>query len=187
MSIIYYEIVFSILSAKKYSHKTIPEEQPLALVDIRQFVLERFCEVKSSKKKKDLIHFHTINKFLFMAHDSNELKKLGNIIANHEELSFSEVKERYEEILHKILQKPPTTKSHSNTLFHISGHFRDLLPPVEKQLIKRSIDDYTSGKITLNQILGTLKFLTSQFDREYLSRQTYFLLYTNAVFNRFEN
>ncbi len=136
---------------------------------------------------KDLVHFQTINKYLFMAHGPNELKELGNIVANHKELSFSEVKEEYEMVLRKIVKKSPTIKSHSNTLYHISGHFRKLLPPIEKQFIKKSIEDYTSKKITLNQILGTLKFLTSKYDRTYLTKQTYFLLYSDAILNEFEN
>lgn len=176
-----------ILIEKKHSPSTVPMRQPLKLADIRQFVLERFQEAKASTKMNDLVHFHTINKFLFMAHGENELKELGNIVANHEELSFSEVKENYEEILLKILQKSPTVKSHSNTLFHISGHFRKHLPSIEKQFIKKSIEDYASGKISLNQILGKLKFLTSKFDRTYLSRQTYFLLYFDVESNKFEN
>ena len=108
-------------------------------------------------------------------------KELGNVVANHEELTFSKVKEKYEGILQKALQKSPTAKSHSNTLYHISGHFRDVLPSIEKQFVKRSIEDFTAGKISLNQILGTLKFLTSKFDGTYLSRQTYFLLYSDST------
>jgi uncharacterized protein YbgA (DUF1722 family) len=175
------------LKDKEYFQNVIPEEHSLSIFDIKQFVLERFEEVKTSKKMKDLVHFHTVNKFLFMAHGPNELKKLGNIVANHDDLPLSKVKELYEEVLHKIQKKSPTIKSHSNTLYHISGHFRKDLPSIEKQFIKRSIEDYISKKITLNQILGTLKFLTSKFDRTYLSRQTYFLLYSDAMPNKFGN
>ena len=47
-------------------------------------MLAAFRKVKSEGHMRDLVAFHTENKYLLMAHSQAELRKLGAIVANKE-------------------------------------------------------------------------------------------------------
>ncbi len=49
--------------------------------EINQFVIERFQNIKKSKKVRELVEFQAMNKFLIMAHNQEQLKILGRIVA----------------------------------------------------------------------------------------------------------
>ena len=156
---------------------TSPEWRKLTQHDVAEFVLERFSDVKKSKKSKDLVHFHTINKYLLMACGPKNLNLLGNLVANHEKLEIDVLLSKYEDKLNETMQQFPSKKSHSNTLYHIFGHFSKDLSKEEKKYFLKQIDDYTEGRLGLSDTLISLKEWTSKFDKTYLARQTYFLLY----------
>jgi uncharacterized protein YbgA (DUF1722 family) len=59
--------------------------------DVSDYVIQRFEDVKSSNKFKNILAFHTANKFMIMAHDQTELKKLGNIVASYKKIPFSQM------------------------------------------------------------------------------------------------
>ena len=62
--------------------------QKLTENDIKDYVFERFTEVKKSNKIKDLISFQAMNKHMIMAHNQNELKNLGNIVASYKKTNY---------------------------------------------------------------------------------------------------
>ena len=148
---------------------------------ISEFVKKSFTEIKDKKDINDLIHFHSINKFLLMAHHPNYVKILGNIIANHEKISESLVFDKYEEQLNLALRINPSQKSHVNVLQKILGYFKKDLSSEEKSKILVILTDYRTGKVTLNDVLLLLEDLTRKFQKTYLIRQTYFLLYAKVT------
>lgn len=150
--------------------KLTPEE-------VVEFVLERFGELKNEPSMKNLVHFHTINKFLIMAHSPKMLNVLGNLVANHRHENIKNLLEKYETNLKDALKRTPTISSHTNVLSHVLGHFSNELNSDEKSSFLISIKHYEDGKITLSEILGLVKSWISKFDKDYLTRQTYFLLY----------
>ena len=147
----------------------------LTIKDIQQFVIERF---KENKKINDLIKFHSINKYLIMAHSSSQLNKLGNIVANHNRLEISDILEKYNTELRKTFSVSPTMKSHFNTLQHILGHFSPDLSKAEKRCFLHILQNFREGKVELSEVLQILKDCTSKYEKSYLSRQTYFLFFT---------
>ena len=58
-------------------------EQKISQKDIKGYVLDRFEEVKKSNQIKNLVSFQAMNKHMIMAHNQNELKILGNIVASN--------------------------------------------------------------------------------------------------------
>ena len=54
-------------------------------------MLADFRKVKSEGSMKDLVRFHTENKYLLMAYNQAELRKLGAIVANKEKKPFNEL------------------------------------------------------------------------------------------------
>ena len=145
--------------------------------EIFDFVLERFEELKLNPSMRNLVHYHTINKFLIMAHSPKHLNILGNLVANHNQHKLNIIFEQYEKNLKGALEISPTIGSHTNVLSHIFGHFSNDLNPDEKTAFLISIKNFCQEKITLSEILGLLKSWISKFDKNYLIGQTYFLLY----------
>lgn len=148
----------------------------LRLDDIHQFIMERIKEIE---KMSDLVKFHSINKYLIMAHSPFHLNKLGNIVANHEKLKFNQVLEKYQSQLKEIFSVKPSTKSHFNTLQHILGHFSPDLSVSEKRYFLTILQNFRDEKAQLGDILQMLKDCTAKYEKAYLARQTYFLFFTN--------
>ena len=159
--------------------KEIPSSKvgSLSLVDIHQFVYERFFEAKNQNNLNELLRFHTNNKYLFMAHSPNHLIKLGNLVANKKKDNPKEVFEKYYLIMRKLLQKNPTNRSHLNTVYHIVSHFSNDLTNEQKNEFLKIVENLKMDEKELASILLTLKNWTMKFDKRYLIRQTYFFFF----------
>lgn len=125
----------------RFSNLAIEDEGRLIHPRIREYFLNRiftnasFRKVKESGSINELVRFHTQNKFLLMAYNQQELRKMGNIVANHEKRPFSEVAEEYSIHLSRALSKPPTYTSIINVILHSLGYFSDDLTHEEKGLL----------------------------------------------------
>lgn len=146
--------------------------------DVKEYVLERFEEVKQGKIK-DLVSFQAMNKYMIMAHNQNELKILGNIVANHTKNSLPNIISEYEKHLKISLEKSPTIKSHSNVIMHIFGYFSKNLSQLEKEQFFKLLSKFKEGKITIGEILSEINPIIYRFNHTYLASQTYFLLYSD--------
>jgi len=161
-------------------NQEINEKNQVSEAQIKEFVLNRFREVKESKQIKDLIKFHTANKYMLMAHDQIVLKILGNIVANKKKSQLEDIFESYEKYLNESFKKEPTIKTHCNVLLHILGFFSADLNKFEKEQFQKLIQEYRDGKITIGYILSEINPIIGQFDKKYLAGQTYFLLYSDS-------
>lgn len=148
--------------------------------EIKQFVFERFFEVKKTHKIKNLVKFQAMNKYMIMAHDPEELKKLGKMVASYKKNLLSEILEYYEEHLEKSLENQPTIKKHSNVILHVYGHFSKDLIYHEKKILLDLLQEYRKEKLSLGKILAEIHPIIFRFDKTYLASQTYFLLYSNV-------
>ncbi|EIJ66019.1 hypothetical protein BD31_I0167 [Candidatus Nitrosopumilus salaria BD31] len=147
--------------------------------DAKEFVLERFEDVKKSNKIKDLISFQAMNKYMIMAHNQNELKILGNIVASNKKVSFSEILAEYEEHLKISLDSVPTIKTHSNVIMHIFGFFSKNFSQLEKEQFFNLLNQFQDKKITIGNMLSEINPVIYRFNNTYLASQTYFLLYSD--------
>ena len=109
------------MSKKQESINT--EKQRISEELVKDYIIKRFEDVKGTSKIKNLVSFQAMNKYMIMAHDQNELKILGNIVASNKKIQFSEILIEYEKHLKKSFEKKPTIKTHSNVIMHIFGHF----------------------------------------------------------------
>ena len=153
--------------------------QKLTEKDIRDYVFERFAEVKKSNKIKDLVSFQAMNKHMIMAHNQNELKILGNIVASNKKIKFSEILEEYEKHLKVALESEPTTKTHSNVILHIFGFFSKNFSQQEKEEFFKLLTNFKDEKISIGEVLCEINPIIYRFNNTYLASQTYFLLYSN--------
>ncbi|NQV40112.1 MAG: YbgA family protein [Nitrosopumilus sp.] len=154
-------------------------EQKLTEKDIIDYVIDRFTEVKKSNKIKDLVSFQAMNKHMIMAHNQNELKILGNIVASNKKIKFSEILEEYEKHLKIALGTEVTTKTHSNVILHIFGFFSKNFSQQEKEIFFGLLTNFKDGKISIGEVLSEINPVIYRFNNTYLASQTYFLLYSN--------
>ena len=138
------------------------------------FTFAAFRKVKSEGSTKDLISFHTQNKFLLMAYNQVELRKLGNIAANRESKPFKELISDYEEHLYSALSRAPRYTSTINVLMHALGYFSDQLSGREKALFFDSVQKYREGRASLCPAINTLRLWIARFESDYLMNQTFF-------------
>ena len=154
-------------------HKVLTQKE------IKEFVLNRFQNVKKSNKVKELVEFQAMNKFLIMAHNQEELKVLGRIVASNKKVKLSEILIDYGKNLNLCLQYKPTIKTHSNVIMHIFGFFSKEFSDLEKEKFFELLKNYKDEKITIGDILAEIHPIVFRFNKTYLSSQTYFLLYSN--------
>ena len=147
--------------------------------EIKQFVIERFEDVKKNKKAKELVEFQAMNKFLIMAHNQEQLKILGRIVASYKKIKFSEILNEYEKNLNVCLDYKPTIKTHSNVIIHIFGFFSKEFTSLEKDKFFELLKEYKNRKIKIGDILAEIHPIVFRFNKTYLASQTYFLLYAN--------
>ena len=148
--------------------------------EIKQFVIERFEDVKKNKKAKELVEFQAMNKFLIMAYNQEQLKILGRIVASYKKIKFSEILNEYEKNLNICLEYKPTIKTHSNVIMHIFGFFSKEFTSLEKDKFFELLKDYKNEKIKIGDILAEIHPIVFRFNKTYLASQTYFLLYANS-------
>jgi len=139
--------------------------------DIVEYTLQKFQEVKKSNKFKNMLAFHTSNKYMIMAHDQIKLKKLGNIVASYKKIPFSEMLSEYENHLNLAMEKKPTIKTHSNVIMHIFGYFLKYLDLNEKRLFFDGLKQFRESKKSIGQILLEISSATYRFDNTYLACQ----------------
>lgn len=142
--------------------------------------MERFEDVKNENKIKNLVSFQAMNKYMVMAHDQNELKILGNIVASNKKVQFSEILMEYEKHLKKSLEKNPTIKTHSNVIMHVFGYFSKNFSQTEKEQFFELLEQFKEEKISVGKILSELTPIIYRFNNTYLASQSYFLLYSDA-------
>jgi uncharacterized protein YbgA (DUF1722 family) len=152
--------------------------------------LDRFSQVKKAKRIRELVEFQAMNKYMVMAHNQEELKMLGNLVASHKKIPLSDILYQYEEHLKIALKKEPTVKTHLNVMGHIFGYFSKHFSQSEKDLFDELLCQFKEGQITTGKMLSEIGPLIYRFNETYLAMQTYFLLYADtrpgilfAVFN----
>ena len=155
------------------SSKTITEK------DVREYVFERFEDVKRNKKIRSLVSFQATNKYMIMSHSQIELKNLGNIVASYKKNNFDEIILKYENHLKNALEFTPTNKTHSNVIMHIFGYFSKEFNQIEKETFFDLLKRFKEEKITIGQILCEINPIVFRFNNTYLASQTYFLLYSD--------
>ncbi|WP_410507777.1 DUF523 and DUF1722 domain-containing protein [Methanosarcina hadiensis] len=165
---------------ERYSFLPVEDEGRLRNARIKEhfltklFTFAAFRKVKSEGSMKDLIRFHTQNKFLLMAYNQAELRKLGDITANRERKPFEELISDYEKHLYSALSRAPRYTSTINVLMHAFGHFSDQLSGREKTLFFDWIQKYREGRTTLCPAINTIRSWITRFETDYLMNQTFF-------------
>jgi len=156
----------------------IEDEGRLTNLHIREHFLTKLFTLTKFQllemNMKELVKFHTDNKYLFMAYDQTKMRSAGRIVANHDKLPIEKVFEKYKEILYKMFSKNSRITSNINVLMHIFGYFSKQLTSPEKAHFLDQLEIYRNKQIPLVVLTAILQSWVQRFEQEYLQGQTYF-------------
>lgn len=171
----------------RFSHLAIEDEGRLKNFTIREHFLTKLFTISAFKKLKnegllsDLVEFHAQNKYLFMAYHPAKLKKLGNIVGNHDKKPLQVIFSEYEKHLYQLFAKLPKYTSNISVSQHLFGYFSKSLIQEEKQFFIEMINKFQKKKVPLSSVTSLLKSWAIRFNNEYLLKQTYFEPYPEIL------
>ncbi len=160
----------------------IPVEEEGRLCDgvLRENFIERvFCcrryqdLLAAGVTRQELVRFHTIHKYLLLAHSQKDYQLLGRMVGEADRYRPKELAMRYGELFMKALAVKTTVRKHVNVLQHMLGYFKDRLRPQEKVELLGVIGDYHRGLAPLIVPLTLIKHYVQIFEVGYIRDQVY--------------
>ena len=140
----------------------------------RLFSLASLRRVKATGSMKDIVRFHSENKFVLMGYSQKELRILGRIVANPDKRPFAELTDDYVAHFQAALAKPPRYTSMINVFQHAAGYFSKQLKRGEKELLQSSIERYRAKQVPAAAVTAILRAWIARFEERYLGAQTFF-------------
>ena len=158
----------------------VEEEGRLCDAPLRENFIERvFCYrryqdlLRSGVTRQVVVRFHTIHKYLLLAHSQQHYELLGRLVGRAEQYRPKELSVRYGELFMKALAVKATVRKHVNVLQHILGYFKERLKSQEKVELLGVIDDYHRGLTPLIVPLTLIKHYVQLFNVDYILDQVY--------------
>lgn len=160
----------------------IPVEEEGRLCDpsLRENFIERvFCYrrfqdlVQNGVTKQALIRFHTIHKYLLLAHSQQHYETMGRLVGQTKRYQLKELTLKYGEHFMRALTLKATVRKHVNVLQHIVGYFKSRLTTHEKAELLDVIADYHRGLTPLIVPLTLIKHHVRKLDVDSIHDQIY--------------
>lgn len=145
------------------------------------FALARLREVVDSGQMGALVDFHTRNKFLLLAYNQARMRELGRVVANLQRRPVGEVMAAYVAGFRAALARPPRRPAVVNVLMHALGYVSEELSPAEKGYFLDLLAAYREGRQPLSTLVGVLRAWILRFEQPYLSAQTFFSPFPEAL------
>ncbi|MEC4890948.1 MAG: DUF523 and DUF1722 domain-containing protein [Nitrospira sp.] len=158
----------------------VEEEGRLCDAPLRENFIERvFCYrryqdlLQNGVTRQAVVRFHTIHKYLLMAHSPQHYQALGRLVGQAERHRPKELAHRYGDLFMKALAMRATVRKHVNVLQHILGYFKDHLAARDKAELLGVIGDYHQGLTPLIVPLTLIKHYVHLFEVHYIRDQVY--------------
>jgi uncharacterized protein YbgA (DUF1722 family)/uncharacterized protein YbbK (DUF523 family) len=158
----------------------VEEEGRLCEPTLRENFIERvFCYrrwqnlVQNGVTRQSLVQFHTIHKYLLLAHSPQQYEVLGRLVGQAHQHRSKDLIHRYGELFMKALAVKATVRKHVNVLQHILGYFKERLGAHEKAELLDVIGDYHQELTPLVVPLTLIKHYVKIFDVGYILDQVY--------------
>jgi uncharacterized protein YbgA (DUF1722 family)/uncharacterized protein YbbK (DUF523 family) len=158
----------------------VEEEGRLCDLTLRENFIERVFGyrrwqdlVQSGVTRQALVQFHTIHKYVLLAHSPQQYEVLGWLVGQAHQHRPKELAHRYGELFMKALAMKATVRKHVNVLQHILGYFKERLGAHEKAELLGVIGDYHQELTPLVVPLTLIKHYVQIFDVGYIRDQVY--------------
>ena len=148
---------------------------------IKIFMLADLRSVIDSGEIKELINFHSNNKYLIMSYNQSGLNKLGRIVAAHEKRKTEATMNKYRDKLVEAINVLPDTGKRVNMLQHIFGYVSSDISREEREYFLDTLKDFRKDKVPFSLPLALLRSWVIRFKVEYLIPQTIFNPYPEGL------
>lgn len=159
---------------------TLEEEGRLSDAGLRENFIVRvfgYHRLQSLFKAKfsmaALVRFHTMEKFLLLAHSRKYYDELGRLVAGAKGRPPAEVRRNYTELYMRALSFKATTKKNVDVLMHMLGFLKKEISKEEKSDILETIKDYHRRLVPLVVPLTLLGHYVRKHQVRYLVDQVY--------------
>jgi uncharacterized protein YbgA (DUF1722 family)/uncharacterized protein YbbK (DUF523 family) len=140
----------------------------------RVFSYHRWQQLKRSPvTRSDIVTFHTVHKYLLLAHSRPLYQHLGRLVAEADRFHPQDLIERYGKVFMEALAVTATRRKHVNVLQHVIGHLKCRLTKPERSEIDSLVKDYHQGLVPLVVPLALVKHYAVRHDILYLRDQIY--------------
>jgi len=179
--------IFGGIVRERFGHLALEDEGRLRNGKIREhflrklYTLARFREAKNLGTFQSLLRFHTENKLLLKAYREKNMREMGRIVANKEQLSPASLFDAYGSLLYSALRRPPRCGTYTNVLMNSLGYFSKKITGGENQFFLDSLNKYRDGKIPLIVPVDIMRSWIVRFDEEYLAQQSFFNPYPDEL------
>ncbi|MDZ7815864.1 MAG: DUF523 and DUF1722 domain-containing protein [Planctomycetota bacterium] len=121
----------------------------------------------------DLVRFHTSEKLLLLAHDPENYRKLGRLVASAKDSDKAELEKTYRGLYMRALSNLSTIGSNFNVLQHMSGYLRNIASIRARQDLHNTLEDYRRGFVPLVVPLTVIRHYARAYEVDYLLAQYY--------------
>ena len=170
--------------------RVLLERQPLLPVEeegrlhdpaLRESFVERLfayarwkAAVAAGLRRGDLVAFHTAHTLALLAHSPAAYRRLGALVGTMAPKgSIRGVVDAYGRGFMEALRVPATRGRHTNVLQHVTGYFRDVLPPADRKELEEVVADYARGLVPLVVPQTLVRHHVRRHGVAYLAGQTY--------------
>lgn len=131
-----------------------------------------------------LMDFHQRHKFILLAHDEEEFRRLGRLVAGVTRESLGETAGEYLVRMMTLLKSRTSRKRNTNVLMHVMGYLKSRIESDDKQELLEILDSYRLGKVPLIVPITLMRHHLRRFPDDYIDRQYYMAPYPEELMLR---
>jgi uncharacterized protein YbgA (DUF1722 family) len=172
--------IFADELARRLPILPVEEEGRLNDAGIRESFIERVFAAARWRaflarrpRPRDLVAFHTGEKFAVLAHSPTHYRELGRLVAGVGGALARDLLERYGRLLAEARAVRATRARHANVLQHLASFFKRDLTADERAELIELVEDYRAGVVPLVVPLTLIRHHVRRLGLGYLAGQTY--------------
>ena len=165
---------------RRYPLLPVEEEGRLHDIKIREnFIVRVFAYdrvqnlFENGYQRKDVMEFHTVHKYLLLAHSPKHYSQLGKIVAAIKEYKAEEFAKIYSEMFMDALGFKSTVAKNVNVMQHIMGFLKKHLDAEDRKYILNIIEDYRNELVPLIVPITLIKQFIDKYQIDYIRNQYY--------------
>ena len=139
----------------------------------RVFGYHRWQMLNVHLTKGRLVAFHTVHKYLLLAHSQRHYQALGRLVANAKQYPVRELARTYGHLFMEALAVKTTIRKHVNVLQHLAGHFKNALSAKARTELHGVLNDYRNAFVPLSVPVALIGHYVRILDVPYLRSQVY--------------
>lgn len=172
--------IFAAALVERLPMLPVEEEGRLTDAGIRENFIERVFAmarwrafVAARPRTRDLVAFHTAQKFAVLAHSPALYTRLGRLVAGVGRTLTRDKLDAYGQLLLEALAVRATRGRHANVLQHLAGYFSRDLDPGSRAEVQEIIDEYRRGLVPLIVPITLVRHHVRRLGVAYLAGQVY--------------